>query len=101
MRILSPVFWFAGAILLASPAQAEKRTFIVANHADSYGIDRCLATGASCGKPVAAAYCRAQDFAEVLTFRKIERADVTGSLAAGAATCRGLCEDLIAIECSR
>jgi len=101
MRILSPLWWFAGAILLATPAQAEKRTFIIANYADSYGVDRCLATGASCGQAVARAYCRAQDFAEALAFHKVGQSDVTGSVAAGPATCRGLCEDLIAIECAR
>jgi hypothetical protein len=31
-------------------AQAEKRLFIIANNPDAYGVDRCLATGASCGK---------------------------------------------------
>ena len=35
-------------LLTASAAQAEKRIFIVANNADGYGVDRCLASGAAC-----------------------------------------------------
>ena len=33
----------------AASAQAEKRIFIIANNADGYGVDRCLASGAECG----------------------------------------------------
>ena len=100
------LLWLAGALLAAAaatatPAQAETRVFVVVNNADGYGIDRCLASGASCGKAVAAAYCRAQDFAEALTFRRIDRAEITSAVPIEAATCRGLCEDFIAIECGR
>jgi hypothetical protein len=91
----------AGALLVATSAQAEQRVFIIANNADGYGVDRCLATGSSCGKAIATAYCRAQDFAEVLTFRRIDRTEITGTVSNDAPTCRGLCEDLIAIECRR
>ena len=96
----------AGALLAstaatATPAQAETRVFVVVTNADGYGIDRCLASGASCGKAIAAAYCRAQDFAEALTFRRIERAEITGAVPAQAPTCQGRCEDFIAIECGR
>jgi hypothetical protein len=105
MRMPS-LLWLAAALVAATAAvvpaaQAEKRVFIVVNNADGYGIDRCLASGASCGKAVAAAYCRAQDFAEALTFRRIDRAEFTGTILTEAPTCRGLCEDLIAIECGR
>jgi hypothetical protein len=93
--------WLAGALLVAPSAQAEQRLFIIANNADGYGVDRCLATGSSCGKAIAAAYCRAQDFAELLTFRRIERAEITGAVPNDAPVCRGLCEDLVAIECRR
>ena len=100
------LLWLAGALLaataaVATAAQAETRVFIVVNNADGYGVDRCLATGASCGKAVAAAYCRAQDFVEALTFRRIDRAEITSAVSTDAATCRGLCEELIAIECGR
>ena len=39
-------------------ASAERRMFIVANDADGYGVDRCLASGAKCGTAVANAYCK-------------------------------------------
>ena len=49
-------YLFAALVLAAAAcgtaAQAEKRTFIVANNSDGYGVDRCLATGASCGAAV-------------------------------------------------
>jgi hypothetical protein len=93
--------WLAGALLIAPAAQAEKRLFIIANNADGYGIDRCLATGASCGKAIAAAYCRAQAVDEALTFGRVDRADITGAVPSNAGTCRGLCDDFIAIECRR
>ena len=82
------------ASLLAAPAQAEKRTFTVANNPDGYGIDRCLAAGAPCGTAAATAYCRARAFVEVLSFRRIDRV--------AANDCpNGMCDALVAIECSR
>ena len=40
----------ACAILLAaSAAAADSRVFIVANQADGYGVDECLASGEKCG----------------------------------------------------
>jgi len=98
MRLLASL---AGALMVATAAQAEKRVFIVANNADGYGIDRCLASGASCGKAAAAAYCRAQAFDEALAFGRIEPADVTSATPTNAPACRGVCEDFIAIECRR
>ena len=52
------------ALLLgASVAQAEKRIFIIANNADGYGVDRCLAAGAKCGAAAAASYCKSREYA--------------------------------------
>lgn len=88
------------ASLLAAPAQAEKRTFTLANNPDGYGIDRCLAAGAPCGTAAATAYCRARNFAEVLSFRQVDRA--TPAVAVAANDCpSGMCDALVAIECSR
>lgn len=90
----------AGAALLlaAAAAQADKRVFIVANNADGYGIDRCLATGESCGRAAANSYCRAREFAQALSYRKVEHDDVIPASDA----CRGAdCDDFVAIECSR
>ena len=99
MRVFALVC-IATAALAVLPAQAENRTFVIANNADGYGVDRCLASGASCGTAVATAYCRAQEFDRALSFRKVERADIGGTVAS-AMTCRGGCDDLVAIECGR
>ena len=57
MRAVVAALVLAG-VTLVSAAHAEKRTFIIANNADGYGVDRCLATGATCGEEFATAYCQ-------------------------------------------
>jgi hypothetical protein len=91
----------AGVLLLTAPAVAENRIFIIANHADGYGVDRCLAEGEPCGVTVATAYCQSQSFALAKSFRKIEREEITGAVPAGGSVCSGGCESFVAIECSR
>jgi hypothetical protein len=92
----------AGTLLLSAPAAAENRTFIIANNADGYGIDRCLANGEPCGGTVATAYCQSQSFAQAKSFRKIERDDITGAVpTSGKNACAGSCDSFVAIECSR
>jgi hypothetical protein len=87
------------ASLLAPTAQAERRTFMVASNPEGYGIDHCLATGAPCGTAVAAAYCQARDFDQVLSFRLLDR---QGASVPPPRTCpTGACGDAIAIECLR
>jgi len=83
-------------------AEAEKRIFVIANNTD-YGVDGCLSTGAACGAAVATAYCRSRDFAEAVSYRKVDRDDITGAVpASGGKACRGsTCEDFVAIECTR
>lgn len=89
-------------MLLSTAAQAERRVFIIAGNSDAYGVDRCLTTGAHCGKAVATAYCQARDFEQALSYRKVERADITGALPVSAESCgRNLCDALVAIECTR
>jgi len=100
MRPIRAIASFTAALLLAASAHAETKIFIIANQADGYGVDRCLATGARCGAVVAAAYCRSQDFADARSFRKIEREEITGAVPESAA-CRGSCDGLVAIECTR
>ena len=98
MRIIAAAT--LAASVLAAPAQAEKPTFTLANNPDGYGIDRCLAAGAPCGTAAATAYCRAHNFAEVLSFRQVDRA--TPAVAVAANDCSsGMCDALVAIECSR
>jgi hypothetical protein len=87
-------------LFACASAQAERRIFVIANNADGYGVDRCLATGGSCGAAVATAYCRSREFTEALSFRKVDRAEITGAVPASAG-CRGTCQDFVAIECKR
>ena len=68
MRYLFAAIVLAAAVC-ATAAHAEKRTFIVANNSDGYGVDRCLATGASCGAAVATAYCKSGEFVAIECLR--------------------------------
>jgi hypothetical protein len=90
-------------LLLNGAAQAEKHIFIIANDADDYGVDRCLASNAGCGVTVANAYCHSHEYTQALSFRKVERDDFPGAISASATTaCIGSrCVALVAIECSR
>ena len=92
----------AGALVLSVPAAAENRLFIIANNADGYGVDRCLASGERCGVTVATAYCQSQSFALAKSFRKIDREEITGAVpTSGKNACAGSCDSFVAIECSR
>jgi hypothetical protein len=103
MRSFLAVVAFGAAILSGVSAQAERRMFIIANNADGYGVDRCLASGASCGATVATAYCRSREFNQAVSYRKVDKDDITGAVPTGASGgCRvGTCEEFVAIECSR
>ena len=103
MRICAAIgVTVAAALLLSAPAAAENRIFVIANNADGYGIDRCLANGERCGVTVATAYCRSQSFVQAKSFRKIERDDITGAVpTSGKNACAGSCDSFVAIECSR
>jgi hypothetical protein len=91
------------ALLFNGAAQAERHIFIIANDADDYGVDRCLASNAGCGVTVANAYCHSQEYTQALSFRKVERDDFPGAISASATTaCIGSrCAALVAIECAR
>jgi hypothetical protein len=88
-------------LFAVAPAQAEKRIFIIANNAAGYGVDRCLASGSTCGATIATAYCRSRDFIEAASFRKVDRDEITGAVPAIGAACHGTCDEFVAIECSR
>ena len=101
MRSLLAILTLA-ALLAATAAQAEKRIFIIANNADGYGVDRCLASGARCGTAAATAYCKSREFAEAVSFRKVDKEEITGTIPANSSTCRGgNCDQFVAIECTR
>lgn len=103
MRSIFAVLAFGAAILSATSAQAERRMFIITNNADGYGVDRCLASGASCGAAVATAYCRAREFNQAVSYHKVDKDDITGAVpTGGSGGCRaGSCEEFVAIECTR
>ena len=101
MRSLIAAAVLAAALLSAAVAQAEKRVFIIANNSDGYGVDRCLASGAACGTAVANSYCRSREFAQAVSVRKVDRDDIAGAIPP-TGSCRGaICEEFVAIVCSR
>src|SRR5262245_23080561 len=103
MRVLLAVLSVATALAALSSAQAERRLFIIANNADAYGVDRCLANGTACGSAAATAYCKSHEFNKALSFHKIDRDDITGAIpTAGGSGCkRPSCDEFVAIECTR
>ncbi len=103
MRSMIAVAVFAALLSGAGAAHAEKRVFIVANSGDGYGVDRCLASGAACGAAAANSYCRTHEFGQALSYRKVDRDDITGAIpASGPGSCHGAhCDDFVAIECTR
>src|SRR5713101_7295070 len=97
MRLVLACLWLF--LLLTVAVEAETRTFIVDND-DGYGVDRCLATGASCGSAVASAFCRAREFIAARSYRRVEHSEITGAVPADEA-CRVGCDGYVAIECTR
>jgi hypothetical protein len=88
--------------VMTAAAKAERQMFIISSNADGYGIDRCLETGAKCGAPVAAAYCKSRQFIQAVSYRKVEPDEITGSVPAGNGRCTGAkCDELVAIVCTR
>ena len=88
--------------LVPSITRAEQHMFLVANDADGYGIDRCLASGEKCGAAAANAYCKTQAFTAAAKYHKIDQADLTGAITkdASVACQSGTCE-VVAIVCLR
>ena len=103
MRLLLAVLSVATVLAALTPAQAEKRIFIIANNADDHGIDRCLANGPTCGTAAATTYCQTHAFSKAVSFRKIDRDEITGAIpTAGGSGCKGAsCDEFVAIECTR
>jgi hypothetical protein len=87
---------------LAGAAHADWRMFIIANDADDYGIDRCLADHERCGTLAANAYCKSHDYAQATSYRKVDRNDTTGAIpAADEGGCHGTRCSIVAIICAR
>lgn len=89
-------------LCLGGGARAEWRMFIVANDADDYGIDRCLANQEKCGVLAANAYCKSHAYSQADSFRKVGRDEITGAIPdADSAACRGRKCAIVAIICTR
>ena len=102
MRLAVAAVAVAAALCGSMPAQAEKRVFIIANNADGYGIDRCLASGQKCGAAAAAAYCKSKTFAQATDFHQIDKDEITGAIPTNTPGCKGgACDQFVAIECQR
>jgi hypothetical protein len=102
MRTLLAGFAAILCVCLLTSAQAERRMFIIANDGDGYGVDRCLASGDKCGAAAANAYCKAREFAQAASYRKVERDDITGAIPTrGTGGCRDNSCDVVAILCTR
>jgi len=89
-------------VTAASAAWADSRVFIVANEADSYGVDQCLAKGDKCGAHAARSYCQSRDFAEASSYRRVAPDEVTGSVPKAGGNCTHAgCNEYVAITCQR
>ena len=96
--LLASAFLFA-----ASAASADSRVFIVANQADGYGVDECLARGEKCGAHAARSYCQSRDFAQATAYRRVDPDEITGAVPkGGSGSCSGPgCGEYVAITCQR
>src|ERR1043166_3881547 len=89
-------------LVAATSASAETRVFIIANQADGYGVDQCLASGEKCGASAARSYCQSRDFARASAYRRIDPDEITGSVPKSTGHCpRGGCDEYVAITCQR
>jgi hypothetical protein len=87
---------------LCPSARAEQQLFLVANDADGYGIDRCLASGEKCGSAAANAYCRTQAFTVAASYHKAGHGDLTEATVKDASSnCETDRCDVVAIVCLR
>jgi hypothetical protein len=89
-------------LLAASAANADTRVFIVANQPDGYGVDQCLARGDKCGAHAAHSYCQSRDFAQALSYRRVDPDEITGSVPKAGGSCNHSdCGEYVAITCQR
>lgn len=101
MRLVTALF-VSALLAAASETAAETRVFIVANQADGYGVDQCLARGEKCGAHAALSYCRARDFSQASAYRRVDPDEITGSVARSGGNCaHGGCDEYVAITCQR
>jgi hypothetical protein len=101
MRSISALLACA-TLLGASTASADSRVFIIANQADGYGVDQCLARSEKCGAHAAQSYCESRNFAQATSFRHVELDEITGSVSKAGEVCgHAGCSEFVAITCQR
>src|SRR5258705_12853161 len=103
MRLSSALIASAFLLAASSAASADSRVFIVANQADGYGVDECLARGEKCGAHAARSYCQSREFAQATAYRRVEPDEVTGAVPKDGGD-RGSghgCGEYVAITCQR
>jgi hypothetical protein len=88
---------FAAAVVLAAPAAAETRIFLLDGN-DGYGIDRCLIAGEQCGRAAAQSICEARQYAQVVNFGRLDPKEITGAVPERARLPR---PQTVAITCAR
>ena len=90
-------------LLSASAASADSRVFIIANQADGYGVDQCLARGEQCGAHAARSYCQSRDFTQASAYRRVDPDEMTVSVPkpAGGSCNHAGCAEYVAITCQR
>jgi hypothetical protein len=100
---IARAFLASAFLLAASAASADSRVFIVANQADGYGVDQCLARGDKCGAHAARSYCQSREFAQATAYRRVDPDEITGAVSSGGGDrCSGLiCGEYVAITCQR
>jgi hypothetical protein len=90
------------SFVACSAALADSRVFIIANQADGYGVDQCLARGDKCGAHAAHSYCQSRNFAEATAYRRVDPDEITGSVPKAGANCgHAGCNEYVAITCQR
>ncbi len=103
LAFIVDAFLVCALLLAISAAHADSRVFIVANQADGYGVDQCLATGEKCGAYAARSYCQSREFAQAISYRRVDPDEITGSVPRGGnEKCSGGgCNEYVAITCQR
>lgn len=101
MRFISAILACA-FVAAASAAAADSHVFIIANQADDYGVDQCLARSEKCGAHAARSYCQSRDFVQATSYRRVDPGEITGSIPTTGERCnRAGCSEYVAITCQR
>ena len=103
MRLSSALIASAFQFAAIPTASADSRVFIVANQADGYGVDDCLAQGHKCGAHAARSFCQSREFAQASGYRRVEPDELTATVPGdGGERCTGpSCGEYVAITCQR